>query len=281
MVPRSQWDRANGVDLAIYRVASIGGPALAGVLVAWVGGGATLALIGGIWLLAGGALLGVREPRVAGPDRGHILADAWSGLRYVLGNRLLRGIAFVWTLANVGSGLAIIAVPVMVLGRLHGRPVDVGLVYSVAGAAGLLSNLVAGSVRTEEREHRVIACAVVVEAFGLLVVAAAGAVGLAAVIIGMVVNSLATGFGDVAMFGLRQRAASPEWLGRAMSISMMLNSVGAPIGSALAGPAVALGAAAALVGAAGVTLVGSVVAGLGLRPGRAASQEAVAAVLKA
>src|SRR5581483_3429842 len=211
------------------------------------------------------------------PDRGHIVADAWIGLRYVVGNRALRGIAVAWTVANIGTGVALVAVPVLVLGRLHGRPTDVGLVYSIAGAAGLVANLVTGSIRTEGREHRIIAIALAVEASGFAIVAAAWA--LPVVMMGMMVNALATGFSDVSMFGLRQRASDPEWLGRAMSISMMLNSVGTPIGSALAGPAVALGATTAMAAAAATTLAASVFAGLGLRPRSTPSQAAAPAVL--
>ncbi len=276
MMPRELWDLANGVDLALYRVANIAAPALAGLLVAWIGGAATLGVIGLIWLAAAAAMLLVREPRLQHPDRGHVLADAWVGLRYVLGHPVLRGIAVVWTLANIGFGVAQIAVPVTVLGRLHGRPTDVGLIYSAAGLAGLAANLVAGSIRTEGRERRLIAGAVAAEAVSWLALAVAASV--PAVMMGMMFNALATSVSDVTMFGLRQRVADPAWMGRAMSISMMLNSVGAPIGAGLAGPAIALGAPLALAGAGAVTLGAAAYAAVGLRA--PASQPRELAVLE-
>ena len=57
------------------------------------------------------------------------------------------------------------------------------------------------------------------------------AVGAAILLLGF-----ATGPFDIGLFTLRQRRTDPAWFGRAFAVSMSLNSVGNPIGSALAGP---------------------------------------------
>jgi hypothetical protein len=41
---------------------------------------------------------------------------------------------------------------------------------------------------------------------------------------------------NVGIFALRQRRTDPGWFGRAFAVSMALNFVGAPIGSAISGP---------------------------------------------
>ena len=57
---------------------------------------------------------------------------------------------------------------------------------------------------------------------------------------------------------LRQRRTDPAWFGRAFAVSMALNYVGTPIGSALAGPLIGWSLDAALWTA----VVVSIVAGL-------------------
>jgi predicted MFS family arabinose efflux permease len=59
-------------------------------------------------------------------------------------------------------------------------------------------------------------------------------VGAATILLG-----IATGPFDIGLFTLRQRRTDPAWFGRAFAVSMSLNSVGNPIGSALAGPLIA------------------------------------------
>jgi len=73
-----------------------------------------------------------------------------------------------------------------------------------------------------------------------------------------VVVGVANGPFDVALFTLRQRRTDPAWFGRAFAISMSVNWIGTPIGSALAGPVIAWSLDAALWAAAIVALVSAV-----------------------
>jgi len=67
-----------------------------------------------------------------------------------------------------------------------------------------------------------------------------GAVSLPLVILGVVLIGAAQGGLDVALFSLRQRVTDPAWFGRAFAVSMHLNYSGLPVGSALAGPLLAV-----------------------------------------
>jgi len=72
----------------------------------------------------------------------------------------------------------------------------------------------------------------------------------------MVFVGLLNGLMDIGIFTIRQRRTDPAWMGRAFAISISLNYIGFPIGSALAGwiatysvdIALAVGLAAAVVG---------------------------------
>lgn len=263
-LPRHLWDRGNAIDAITWEVASIVGPALAGLAVAAVGPLATLVAVGGTWIVAGLILLRVPEPEVRGAER-HVLREAWDGLVYVLGrNPSLRALSILVPVANLGGGIALVAVPVLVLGPLHGGPSEVGLLWSCMGAGGVAGNVIGGRVPSAGRERLLMALGYGGSAAGLLAVALAPALWVAG--LGMAAAGLLTGFGDISMFGLRQRATDPRWFGRAMSISMSLNGAGRPVGSGLAGPLIALSAPFALTVAAACWLASGGLAALLLRP---------------
>jgi hypothetical protein len=74
----------------------------------------------------------------------------------------------------------------------------------------------------------------------------------------MVVAGMASGPFDIGMFTLRQRRTDPAWFGRAFAVSMSLNFVGMPIGSALAGPLIGQSLNVALWAAVGFALLAGV-----------------------
>ncbi len=263
-LPRELWDRGNAIDAGSWELTSIFGPAIAGLLVAALGPIPTLAGLGAIWMLAGLVLLHVPEPPVRGAGDHHVLREAWDGLAYVFGqNRTLRNLSIVVPVANVAGGIAFVAVPVLVLTRLHGGPAEVGLLWSAIGAGGVLGNLLGGRTRTEGREGAYIALGYGGSAAGFAILALAPSLPVAA--LGVALTGFLTGFGDISMFGLRQRATDPAWFGRSMSISMSVNGAGRPIGSGLAGPLVSLSPAVALLTGAAFWLASGALSGLLLR----------------
>ena len=69
---------------------------------------------------------------------------------------------------------------------------------------------------------------------------------------------LANGPFDISFFTLRQRRTPPAWFGRAFAVSMSVNFVGTPIGSALAGTLIERSLDVALWSAVAVTLVAAI-----------------------
>ena len=234
LLPRDLWDRSNALDSASYRAASIAGPALAGALVAAFGSSLTLAAVAITWIAAGLLLWPLEEPKAAFHRGRNVLSEAVDGLRYVLHNRVLRRLSIVFPVGTLAAGALNVVLPVLVLTRLRGSPVQIGLLWAAMGAGGLLANLLMGGVRTEGRENRIMAAGFSGGALSLVLVALAPSLPMA--MVGMALVGACNGPIDNAMFGLRVRAIEPAWFGRSISISMMLNSLGFPIGAGLGGP---------------------------------------------
>jgi predicted MFS family arabinose efflux permease len=252
VVPRHMWERANALDSASYVVATIAGAPVAGVLVSIIGGGWTIGVSGVLSLVAMALMAGLNEPeRARPPAGGSVVRNAWEGLSYVVHNPTLRGLALTISLTNVGGGLVVVALPVLVLSRLHGSPAEVGLLWGISGAAGLVSSLLVGRMRIQGRERGLIMIALVVNTVAFVLLPLAGA--LVVVVVSVVVLGLETGPFDIGVFTLRQRRTDAAWFGRVFTVSMSLNSLGTPIGSALAGPLIGWSLTGALWAAAAVT----------------------------
>ena len=252
VVPGHLWERANALDTSSDVLAAIIGAPLGGLLVALAGGERALAVTASLFALAGLAMVRVRDPAVKQPG-GDILAQAWSGLVYVLRNRSLVGLAATFIAFGAGWGSLVIAIPVMVLGRLHEGPAVVGYVWGAVGAAGFISVLVVGRLKTGGRERQLMSGSIFAMSLAMLFLPLASS--LVVVVAALVVAALVEAPFDIAFLTLRQRRTDPAKFGSMFAVSMALNQLGGPVGSALGGTLVAwslsgaLWVAAALVAA--------------------------------
>lgn len=233
VVPADLWERANAVDSTSYVLATVIGAPLAGILVGFAGGEWALAVAGLLFLGAAIAIVVVQHHAVQ-QKGGHLLADAWSGLLYVLRNRTLTGLALTFFAFNVGWGCVVIAVPVLLLGQLHQGPATVGYVWGAVGIAGVIGTLVAGRIHTRGRERQLMVVSMGAVAAALALLPLAGSVAIVAASL-LAVAIVETPF-DIAFLTLRQRRTDPARFGRMFAVSMSLNVLGTPVGSALAGP---------------------------------------------
>jgi len=256
IVPAGLWDRVNALDSIAYAVTIGAGPAFAGALTAWAGPRLALTVTAGVFLLAAVLIMPLAEPVAAGGARS-VVADAWAGLTYVLvHNAALRGIALTVSILNVGFGILVVALPVMVLQRLHGNAALVGGLWAVYGLASVPSALIAGRINSEGRERLVMIVTDVVAGVAVALLAFAGNAWLVAA--ALLIAGLANGPFDVSMFSMRQRRTDPAWYGRAFAVSMGLNWAGQPIGSAISGPLIHIGLTIAFLVAAGLMLLAAV-----------------------
>jgi predicted MFS family arabinose efflux permease len=121
------------------------------------------------------------------------------------------------------------------------------------GAGGLIAALVTGRMSTQGRERQIIVATTLLSCAAIAVLPLAGS--LAVVAAAVIVLGVANGPMDIALFTLRQRRTDPAWFGRAFAVSMSVNYIGSPIGSALAGPLIAWSLNAALWAAVAVSLL--------------------------
>jgi predicted MFS family arabinose efflux permease len=94
------------------------------------------------------------------------------------------------------------------------------------------------------RERQLMVASTLICGAALAVLPFAGS--LAVVAMAVIVLGIANGPFDIALFTLRQRRTDPAWFGRAFAVSMSVNYIGSPIGSALAGPLIGWSLNAAL-----------------------------------
>jgi len=234
MLPRALWDRANGVDTSMYSATAVVGPAIAGIVVARFGPEAGLLLTASVAAVAAVSLVGVHEPIARVDSGGSLLGDAWAALVYVVAHPSLRGLAITLFIANLGFGVILVGIPLLVLRQLHGSAATVGQIWAAVGLAGLTAGLLIGRVNTMGRERQLIALSIAIQVPTLVLLAFTSS--LAMVFAIAVIAGAAGSVINVGIFALRQRRTDPAWFGRAFAVSMSLNFAGAPIGAALSGP---------------------------------------------
>jgi predicted MFS family arabinose efflux permease len=235
LVPAQALDRVNALDTAIFAVADIGGPALAGVLIGWAGAGPTLAVIALTYATAALCIAGVGRTWAVAAGRGSMARDALDGIRAVLLQPTLRGLAVSYALYQVTWGVLTIVVPVCLVRSLSPESANAaaGLLWAGVGVAGGLGALIAGQLRTAGRERLVMAWGMGLTALAAWPVGVA--FGISGLVAGLLVAGLVAGPIDVGLLTLRQRRTDPGQLGRVLSVSISLNIAGFPVGAALGG----------------------------------------------
>jgi len=252
VIPPQLWDRANAVDSMFYMITTVLGPPLAGAIVALFSPEAAIAATALVFVAGAATLVGVRDVHSDRDDRVGLLAEARAGVLYVLRNRALRGLAVGMSVVNLGQGILIVALPVLVLQGGYGGVQLVGALWSLMGLSGIASGLLAGRLGSVGRERPMLAGGILGIGAGIAAIATASSLG--ALVVGVVLVGIGGSVMDVALFSLRQRVTDPAWFGRAFAVSMHLNYSGIPVGSALSGPLLAISTPLALAVAVGFAL---------------------------
>lgn len=237
LAPTHMWERANALDSSGHVIASLLGAPLGGAIVGFAGPEWALAATGAGYVAAAALMSRVQDPTPREMGRPSVFVDAWNGLRYVVRNASLRGLALTLSTYNLSWGVLNIAIPVLVLGRLHQGAATVGLLWGAMGGAGLVSALLTGRIDSRGRERQIMLAAILLSAVAMAALPFAASIAVLFVVMAMI--GFANGPFDVALFTLRQRRTDPAWFGRAFAISMSVNWLGTPVGSALAGPVIA------------------------------------------
>jgi MFS family permease len=228
--------RGNAMALSLIanNASRVGGPAVAGVLLAWDAAGPSAAYftMGALYVLAAASL--VLLPRSRGRDErtSRVLADVADGLRYVRGQPTLRMLLLQF-LAVIMVGFPYVTVmPGLVENRLGRGAEAISLLAGTAAAGGLLTSVLVARFADTARSRAVTSTLGLAFSLALLVIAVAPTFRLAA-LASFAVGAASGGYQTLAS-AVMLRTTDPGYLGRVMSLTMMafagFGVMGLPIG---------------------------------------------------
>jgi MFS family permease len=226
---------ANGRIQASYSAASILGPVLAGILVAFVPLASLLLLDACSFLISALSIALVTSSFNAKSDqpRRHILRDVAEGLRYVWGHPVLRNISLMMALVNFVAATHSAQLVLFARERLQASDSQIGFLYT-AGSVGIVAlALLAGPLRKRWSFSKVALGALLLDGLFILALAFTRLYWLA-----LLFEALAQGLGilfNINTGSLRQAIVPNHLLGRVVSIASVIAWSAIPLGAFLGG----------------------------------------------
>lgn len=247
---------AIGLNSSIFNGASLIGPAVAGLLITFLGEGMCF-LINGfsyIGVIAALAMMNV-VPHEAEPSRHHMLKDIQEGFSYTFSIPPIRAIILLLSLISLTGSSYMVMMPVFATTVLHGGPWTLGLLVSSAGMGALSGGMFLASRRSVLGLGWIISIASGIFGIGLLAFSQSRSLvysipALFAVGLGMMVY---IGSGNT----LIQTIVDEEKRGRVMSVYTMALMGLEPIGCIIAGTV------AAHIGAPNTVLITGIISFIG------------------
>jgi MFS family permease len=232
IVPAERLQQANGMRATAMSAGEIGGPVLAGILVAAVGAGWALAVDAATFAASALLLAGVRVP----PRAERAAASFWAELRE--GWTMFSRTTWVWTfvlwaaLANVTWGAWSVLGPVVAERDLGGAAAW-GAINAALGVGALLGAL--GAIRPMPRRPVLAAALTGFTQIPALALLAAGAPALP-VALGALAFGVGMMFGNAVWESALQRHIRPDALSRVSAYDWFGSFAFAPVGLAIWGP---------------------------------------------
>jgi MFS family permease len=238
LVRKDQLGRANGLLAGAKSAASIGGPALGGVMLALFGIGPTLLVDLVSYALA---LIGVRlvrlagdrpAPPTAGPRR-RITAESGEGLRYLFRTPGLRDLIVNFCVVNLVMVFGFALIQPMVLLRADSAALaTVNTAIGVGGVAGGVLMATWGGPRNRGRSMMLGIVGMCLSALVGMAFADGVAGWSAAVLVGALLMTVV----NSQMQAIVQTKVPQEWQGRVFGAVMFLGYISVPLATALSGP---------------------------------------------
>lgn len=228
---------ANGRIQASYSGASILGPVIAGVMVAFMPLSTLLLMDSLSFLVSAFSLVLVTISFNASKDeqgeRKNILHDVREGLSYVLRHPVLRNISLMMALVNFVDTTAMAQLVLFAKERLQASDTQVGLLFTAGSVGVVVLALLAGVFRKRWTFSRVALSALMCMGFFVLALSLTRSYWLALVFV-----ALQQGCGilfNINTGSLRQAIVPNHMLARVMSIAGVLAWSAIPLGSLLGG----------------------------------------------
>jgi MFS family permease len=163
LVPRSQMQNAITLNAAVFRIARLIGPSLAGILIVATGAALPYFINAAGFLAIISALLLMRTPSMVDRVRASLWAETVDGVRYTLGKGILANLLFLETAHSLfGANTALVTI--VAKDVLHVGPEGLGFLLSALGAGALAGTAVlvmSGDVERKGRSMMLSGCAYV------------------------------------------------------------------------------------------------------------------------
>jgi MFS family permease len=226
---------ANGRIMASYQAAQIAGPLLAGVMLATVSV-EELFLVDAASFLVSAVSLGLirrsfnpEEP----PERKHILRDVSEGLRYVLGNPVLRNISLMMAMINFVASTLYAQLVLFGKVELDTTNTQLGFLFAAGSAGVVVLGLAAGPIR-KRLSFSVAALGALMLDGVITVLFAYNHVYVVALVLWAAMSGLGLFF-NINTTSLRQAIVPSHMLGRVVSIAGVLAWSAIPAGTLVGG----------------------------------------------
>jgi MFS family permease len=228
-----QLTAANVVTSTIESVGTFVGPALAGLLLVWLGTGTVMAIDAASFAWSFTMIAGI--PRGDAPDRGeeppHFLAEVGDGFQAVRENRRIQVIIGLYGAQTFVSGALTVLIVVMALQLLGMGESGVGTLNAAVGIGGLLGSLVAAALVGRGRLAVNLAAGLIAWGVPIALIASYTHSGFAFAM--LMIVGIGNVLVDVAALTMLQRVAADEVLGRVFGVMEAVLSITVGIGAAV------------------------------------------------
>jgi MFS family permease len=238
LVGRANLVEGNSKLEAVRGVTEIAGPTIAGVIIQALTAPVAVA-VDGVSFIGSALFVGLIRKREERPERkpdASLFREVVEGLRFVLGNRLLRAIATCTGSSNLFSSISGAMLIVLLAARLRLSPITIGIFFSFSSAGGLVAAFTATRIAKWLGQGPTIWISLAVTApFGLLVPIAQRGWLLWAAAIGMGIAWFGGVTYNITQVSFRQGLTPERLLGRMNATMRFLVWGTMPLGGLIGG----------------------------------------------
>jgi len=172
LVAREDLPNAIALNSSMFHLARFIGPAIAGVLVAWVGEGPVFLINAVTFIAIIFSLLTLRLPALpTRPDEKGRFKGILSGMHYAWNHKLIRSLLMLVAVVSLLGGATSVLMPIFIAQIFERGPESLGVFMSMLGAGSFLAALTLANQREFALLERRVALAAITFGIGLLVFA--------------------------------------------------------------------------------------------------------------
>jgi MFS family permease len=262
--------RAYAQDSLSYNVASIGGPALAGLAIAVADARAAMLLMAALALVGVLGSLALRMDARPAPTIG-VRRTIAAGVTHLVRHRPIAVVTLSGTLSQIGGGAAGVAAIALSIERL-GSTAGAAWILTAFAIGGLLGAVAVAARRWTQRPPSWVMGAGFA-ATGASLLLAAPDLGIVVVIVAFAVAGVFTAPANAAMLMLRDQESPAAVRSQVFTIGAGLRAAAAAVGATLAGAASGLDAGWLVIGIAAIWIVSGALLRAFPRPGTVSSPQ--------